>query len=48
VSALGERLRTLLDLPVADRDLLRVTVRHVAAERWSWAGVAEKLLDLSL
>jgi glycosyltransferase involved in cell wall biosynthesis len=47
-SALRERLRTLVGLPVADRDLLRVTVRQVAAERWSWAGVAEKLLDLSL
>jgi glycosyltransferase involved in cell wall biosynthesis len=47
-SALRERLRTLLDLPVADRDLLRAMVRQVAAERWSWAGVAEQLLDLSV
>jgi glycosyltransferase involved in cell wall biosynthesis len=48
VSALRERLRTLLDLPGADRDLLRAMVRQVAAERWSWAGVAEQLLDLSV
>ena len=44
--ALRERLRTLLALPEADRELLRATVRRVAVERWSWAGVAARLLEL--
>jgi glycosyltransferase involved in cell wall biosynthesis len=43
---LRERLRTLLALPDADRELLRATVRRVAVERWSWAGVASRLLEL--
>jgi glycosyltransferase involved in cell wall biosynthesis len=45
--ALRERLRTLIGLPDADRYVLRGTVRRVAVERWSWRGVAERLLDLS-
>ena len=48
VAALRARLETLLGLPAADRALLRETVRHVAEERWSWAGIAQRLLDLSL
>ena len=31
----------------ADRETLRATVRRVAEERWSWAGIARRLLDLS-
>jgi glycosyltransferase involved in cell wall biosynthesis len=46
--ALRDRLRGLLELPAADRDVLRATVRRVAEERWSWAGIARRLLDLAL
>jgi glycosyltransferase involved in cell wall biosynthesis len=42
--ALRERLRELLTLPAADRDELRRAVRTVAVDRWSWAGVAARLL----
>jgi glycosyltransferase involved in cell wall biosynthesis len=47
VGALRERLLRLLALPVEDRSLLRTTVRRVAEERWSWAGIARRLLELS-
>jgi glycosyltransferase involved in cell wall biosynthesis len=43
--ALRERLDALLALGSADRPRLRATVRRVAEERWSWAGVAARLLD---
>ena len=43
--ALRERLDALLALGSADRRRLRATVRRVAEERWSWAGVAARLLD---
>ena len=43
--ALRARLAALLALPDGDRALLRATVRRVAEERWSWAGVAERLLQ---
>jgi glycosyltransferase involved in cell wall biosynthesis len=46
--ALRERLLALLALPGDDRDRLRRTVREVAEERWSWAGIARRLLDESL
>jgi glycosyltransferase involved in cell wall biosynthesis len=46
--ALGQRLRGVLELPDADRAVLRGTVRRVTEERWSWAGIARRLLDLSL
>jgi glycosyltransferase involved in cell wall biosynthesis len=45
--ALHERLRKLLDLPVADRQALREAARTAAVERWSWAGIARRLLDLA-
>ena len=48
VAALRARIETLVSLPAADRALLRETVRRVAEERWSWAGIAQRLLDLSL
>jgi glycosyltransferase involved in cell wall biosynthesis len=45
--ALRERLTQLLSLPAGDRAALRATVRRVAEERWSWAGIARRLLELS-
>ncbi len=47
VAALRERLEALFALPPADRKELRSSVRRTAVERWSWAGVARRLLDLS-
>jgi glycosyltransferase involved in cell wall biosynthesis len=47
-AALHERLRALLALDSADRALVRATVRRVAAERWSWASVAARLLDAAV
>ena len=46
-AALRERLAALVALPAADRALLRASVRRAAEERWSWAGVARRLLELS-
>jgi glycosyltransferase involved in cell wall biosynthesis len=45
-SALRERLTELLALAASDRAVLRETVRRVAEERWSWAGIARLLLEL--
>jgi glycosyltransferase involved in cell wall biosynthesis len=45
--ALRERLTRLLALPARDRAALRATVRRVTEERWSWAGIARRLLELS-
>ncbi len=42
---LAAKLRRLLALPAADRDALRAGARRAAVERWSWAGVARRLLD---
>ena len=47
-TALHERLATLLGLGPDDRSRLRATVRQVVEERWSWASVAERLLDATL
>jgi glycosyltransferase involved in cell wall biosynthesis len=47
-AALRERLDALLALGPDDRALLRATVRRVTVERWSWAGVAGRLLDAAL
>lgn len=44
VTALSARLAGLVTLPGPDRATLRSTVRRVAAERWSWAGIAQRLL----
>jgi len=41
---LERKLRALLSLPEAERELLRRAARKAAVERWSWAGVAERLL----
>lgn len=42
--ALHERLVGVLGLPESERAALRTTVRRVAEERWSWAGIAQRLL----
>ena len=47
-AALRERLATLLALGADDRTRLRATVRQVVEQRWSWAGVAARLLDAAL
>ena len=47
VVALRERLAALFALPRAT-GRLRETVRRAVEDRWSWAGVARRLLDLSL
>ena len=46
-AALRERLQSLLALTDAERGILRATVRRAVEERWSWARVAQRLLDLS-
>jgi glycosyltransferase involved in cell wall biosynthesis len=47
VAALRDRLTSLLALPARERGRLRAGVRRVTEERWSWAGVAQRLLALS-
>ena len=47
-SALRERLEALFALAASDRAQLRETVRRAVEQRWSWAEVARRLLDLSL
>jgi glycosyltransferase involved in cell wall biosynthesis len=47
VSALRARLAELLALPSGDRAELGSAARRAAVERWSWAGVADRLLELS-
>ena len=47
-SALRERLEALFALPAGDRAQLRETVRRAVEQRWSWAEVARRLLELSL
>jgi glycosyltransferase involved in cell wall biosynthesis len=47
-AALHERLAALLALPAQDVAAIRATVRRVAEDRWSWAGIARRLLDLSV
>jgi glycosyltransferase involved in cell wall biosynthesis len=41
---LRRKLDRLLALPPPERDALRSAARKAAVERWSWAGVAERLL----
>ncbi len=48
VAALRGRLAAVLSLDGAEQTLLRVTVRRVAEERWSWASVASRLLDAAV
>jgi glycosyltransferase involved in cell wall biosynthesis len=42
---LAAKLRELLALPDADRAALREAARRAAVARWSWAGVARRLLE---
>ena len=42
---LAAKLRELLALPDADRAALREAARRAAVTRWSWAGVARRLLE---
>ena len=42
--ALRERLRALLDLPVAERQALGLAARRAVERNWSWSRVAERLL----
>jgi glycosyltransferase involved in cell wall biosynthesis len=44
--ALRDRLEEILSLPAGDRAALRSAARAVAVERWSWASVAHRILDL--
>lgn len=43
--ALADRLHELLALPPSERRALGEAARGVAVERWSWAGVASRLLE---
>jgi glycosyltransferase involved in cell wall biosynthesis len=47
VDDLADKLGTLVSLPVSDRATLRAAAREAAVERWSWKGVAGRLLELS-
>jgi len=42
---LRAKLTELLGLPGEDRELLRRAARRAVVERWSWAGVARRLLE---
>jgi glycosyltransferase involved in cell wall biosynthesis len=44
---LRERLVTLLGLSAEEREALSAAARRTAVERWSWSGVAERLVRLS-
>ena len=41
---LRAKLNELLALSPEDRDELRAAARHAVVERWSWAGVAARLI----
>ncbi|MDQ5820438.1 MAG: glycosyltransferase family 4 protein [Actinomycetota bacterium] len=45
VDDLTAKLEALLALPRAEREALGAAARRAAVARWSWAGVAERLLD---
>jgi glycosyltransferase involved in cell wall biosynthesis len=42
---LTEKLRDLLSRPLDERGELAARARRVAEERWSWAHVADRLLE---
>jgi glycosyltransferase involved in cell wall biosynthesis len=44
VADLRSKLAELLELSSTDRELLRAAARRTVEERWSWAGVAARLL----
>ncbi|MDQ3778384.1 MAG: glycosyltransferase, partial [Actinomycetota bacterium] len=45
VDDLREKLESLLQRPRSEREQLSRLARRVAAERWSWAHVAGRLLE---
>jgi glycosyltransferase involved in cell wall biosynthesis len=45
VADLRAKLDRLLALPPSECDTLKQRVRQVAEERWSWAHVADRLLE---
>ncbi|HEY3921919.1 MAG TPA: glycosyltransferase family 4 protein [Gaiellaceae bacterium] len=45
VADLRRKLTELLELGAADREVLRAAARSAVVERWSWAGVAARLLQ---
>ncbi|TML74128.1 MAG: glycosyltransferase family 4 protein [Actinobacteria bacterium] len=47
-SELNEKLRALLTLSSAERELISTAARRAVVERWSWESVAERLLALSV
>ena len=42
---LRRKLRALLELPESERERLRAAARKAVVDRWSWANVAERLLE---
>ena len=44
VGDLRDKLRALLALSGSEREAIRAAARRAAVERWSWTGVAERLL----
>jgi glycosyltransferase involved in cell wall biosynthesis len=42
---LARKLRELLALPADEHDLLKRSARQAVVDRWSWAGVARRLLE---
>jgi len=42
---LAAKLRELLDLPAAEHEQIAAAARRAAESRWSWAGVADRLLQ---
>ena len=46
VEELREKLARLLALPPREREAVRAAARRAVVERWSWSGVAERLLAL--
>ncbi len=43
---LAEKLSRLLTLPAVDRSAIRDAARRAAVERWSWASIAERIVEL--
>jgi glycosyltransferase involved in cell wall biosynthesis len=47
VAGLRDRLERVLALSADDRSTLRAAARRAVVERWSWARIAERLLELA-
>jgi glycosyltransferase involved in cell wall biosynthesis len=48
VGDLEARLGALLALPAAQRRAMGQAARAAVVERWSWQGIAQRLIDVSL